>query len=295
MDRAPSTHASDFASTLDAAIRARGLSVAELRRRLEHLGTPISESALRFWRSGARRPEQRHSLDVLDNLEDVLGLDNGDLSARLGPSRRLRRSREDAADDLMGMPGVLQPLLATIGCADLAELAELERINDSIVIDVGADRRYRALSARNLLQARVEGAHRFVVYVAMDAPTETKPSLSVIGAEVGRSVYDQTSGWAVWELLLPRGLSIGETALIEVSCTDMVESEDVTNFGCMAERRLTHGELWLRFDGELPTTIERFIEDDTGVSTSVIQAAGGSVHHSVRDFGPGFFGLRWTW
>lgn len=103
MDDTPSIQSGDFASTLDAAIRARGLGLFEGRRRLTRMGTPMS--ALRSWRVGARRPEHRNSLDALDNLEEILRLDAGDLSARLGPSRRLRRTREDAADDILGTPG----------------------------------------------------------------------------------------------------------------------------------------------------------------------------------------------
>ncbi|EAP97287.1 hypothetical protein JNB_17493 [Janibacter sp. HTCC2649] len=292
MDRRPSTRTSDFASTLDAAIRERGLTLAELRRRLEHLGTPISESALRFWRTGARRPEHRHSLDVLDNLEDILGLGRGDLTARLGPSRRLRRSRADATDSIAGTPGVLQPLLETIGCVDLAEL---ERLSDSVVIEIGADRRIRSASNRSLWRSRVEGGRRLMVPLSIDSPTESRPTISVRGAEEGRWAYDSATGWAVWELLLPRGLAIGETAVVEYSCTDIVDTEDVTHFACSAERRLAHAGLWVRFDGDPPRWNERIEEDDTGLSTSVISPMGSSVHRTVQDFGPGLFGLRWTW
>ncbi|WP_353951053.1 hypothetical protein V6K52_15610 [Knoellia sp. S7-12] len=292
MEGTPSAHGSDFASTLDAAIRARGLTLPAVHRRLNHLGTPISESALRSWRAGARRPEHRHSLDVLDNLEDTLRLARGDLSARLGPSRRLRRSREDAADDILGTPGALRPLLEAIACADLGEL---ERLGDSLVIDIGVDRRVRAASNRSLWRARVEDGRRFLVPLAIDAPTETRPTLSVVGAEEGRSAYDPVTGWAVWELLLPRGLSIGETAVVEWSYADIADSEDVDNFGCMAERRMAHAELWVRFDGDPPRWIERFVEDDTGLSTTVVRPTGKSVHHTVQDFGPGLFGLRWAW
>lgn len=292
MDDRPPTYRSDFASTLDAAIQARGLTVSELRRRLEHRGTPVSESALRFWRAGARRPEQGHSLAALENLEEILRIDRGDLSARLGPSRRLRRSRADTTENIAGTPGALQPLLESIGCVDLAEL---ERLGDSVVLDMRADRRIRAVSNRTLLRSRVEGGRRFIVPLSIDTPTETRPTISVAGAEEGRSAYDPDTGWAVWELLLPRGLAIGETALVEYSCTDIVDTEDVTHFMCLAERRMAHADLWVRFDGDPPPWNERMAEDDTGVSSSVISPTGRSVHHAVHDFGPGLFGLRWEW
>lgn len=292
MNDTPSTYRSDFASTLDAAIHARGLTVPELQRRLEDRGTPVSESALRFWRAGARRPEQGHSLAALENLEDILRMDRGDLSARLGPSRRLRRSRADTTDNIAGTPGSLQPLLETIGCVDLAEM---ERLSDSVVVDMGIDRQVRAVSNRTLLRSRVEGGRRFLVPLCIDSPTETGPAISVIGAEEGRSAYDPATGWAVWELLLPRGLAIGETALVEYSCTGIVDADEVTNFASLAERRMAYSELWVRFDGDPPRWNERMEEDDTGVSTAVIRPTGRSVHHAVLDFGPGLFGVRWEW
>lgn len=292
MDDAPSTHRSDFAFTLDAAIRARGLTSTELLRRLEHLGTPISEGALRFWRAGTRRPEQGHSLAALENLEEILRMGRGDLSARLGPSRRLGRSRAHATDIIAGTPGALQPLLETIGCVDLAEL---ERLRDSVVIDMGVDRHVRAVSNRTLLRSRIEGGRRFIVPLSIDTPTETRPTISVTGAEEGRAAYDPDTGWAVWELLLPRGLSIGETALVEYSCTGIVDTEDVTHFACLAERRMAHAELWVRFDGDPPQWTERMEEDEQGLSTAVIRPTGRSLHHAVHDFGPGLFGVRWAW
>lgn len=288
----PLAPATTFAQALDAAIRDADLSVIDLQHRLAARGTPVSAGALRFWRAGERRPEHGRSLDVVDAIEDVLGLDPGSLASRLGPSRRLRRSREEPHDELVGMPGALVPLLEAIGCA---ELDDLESTGGTLVVDVGADRRVRATSNRMLWRARTHGAQRLRTALALDQPTEHPPTARVVGAEVGRSAYDPVTGWAVWEIVLPRPLAVGESAMIEWSCDDALEDGEVTSYESVAERRVDDGQLWVRFDGDPPRHVERFTDSDAGLVTEVVDPAGSAVHHHVRHFGPGVFGFRWRW
>lgn len=281
-----------FAEALDAAVRERGTSAAGLLRRLAALGTPVSESALRAWRTGERRPEHGRSLDAVANLEHALGLDPGSLTSRLGPSRRLRRSAEESHDELVGLPGTLAPLLESIGCADLEDV---ESVGGTLVVDIGTDRRVRATSNQMLWRARVDGARRVRVTLHLDDPTPQPPTVRVVGADVGRSAYDPRTGWAAWELLLPRPLRVGETTMIEWSCDDAVDDSEVTNYESVAERRVEHGGLWVRFDGDEPRHVERFEDSERGWTSEVVPLTGSSVQHHVHHFGPGAFGIRWRW
>lgn len=281
-----------FSQALDAAVRQGGTSVPSLLRRLDALGTPVSEGALRSWRSGERRPEHGRSLDAVANIEHVLGLDRGSLTSRLGPSRRLRRSREEPHDELVGLPGTLAPLLESIDCADLADV---ESVGGTLVVDIGADRRVRTTSNQMLWRARADGARRVRATLNLDDPTPRPPTARVVGADLGRSAYDPRTGWAAWELLLPRPLRVGETAMIEWSCDDAVDEGEVTNYESVAERRVEHAGLWVRFDADVPRHVERFEDSERGMTSEVVAPTGSSVQHHVHHFGPGVFGIRWRW
>lgn len=282
----------DFAAVLDSAMRRTSMTTAELRRRLAARGTPISEGALRFWRSGQRRPEHGRSLEVLEHLEDLLGLDGGELVQRLGPSRRKRRSRDGEYDELVGLPGTLEPVIEAAGCTGLAEL---EIIGGSIVIDIGTDRRVLATSNRALMRSRVDGATRMRVILGLDAPTAVAPTIEVVGADVRRSAYDPASGWAVWEVVLPRSLSVGETSMVEWRLPSAPEEADPDNYEYVAERRMEEVSMWLRFEGDTPARIEVFEESDEHSARRVVRPTGATVQHTVRNFGPGVLGIRWQW
>ncbi|WP_460797120.1 hypothetical protein [Microbacterium sp. GXF0217] len=59
-------------------------------------------AALSHWRSGARQPEGAQSLAAIDDIEDILGLDRGQLSRLIRPASRVsRRSEPKPASRLM--------------------------------------------------------------------------------------------------------------------------------------------------------------------------------------------------
>lgn len=281
-----------FAAALDAAVAARALAPAEIRRRVANLGTPISEATLRFWRQGRRRPEHGTSLEAISNLEQVLGLRSGALAMHLGPTRRLRRSRWEEHDELVGEPGALAPLLESIGCADMDDV---ESLGGTLVVDLDENRRVRSTSNRMLWKARVDGARRVRATLHVDTPTPHPPSASVTGATIGRHAWDPSTGWAAWELVLPRPLMTGETTMLEWHCADALDDEEVTCYESVAERRVVTGGLWVRFHGEIPTHVERFEDTDDGLEQWVTPVSGTSVEHHVQNFGPGVFGMRWEW
>ena len=72
-----------FEVALRAAIRASRLSLERIQHRLQTRGTPVSITALSYWQSGRRRPERPDSLLALQQLENVLSVPEGSLSALL--------------------------------------------------------------------------------------------------------------------------------------------------------------------------------------------------------------------
>ncbi|MEU7791778.1 hypothetical protein [Amycolatopsis sp. NPDC049159] len=77
-----------FAGALDAAISDAGLTLDRLREHLAARGVPVSRSALAYWRHGRSRPGRETSVRAVVELEQVLGLAPGALTALLGPAER---------------------------------------------------------------------------------------------------------------------------------------------------------------------------------------------------------------
>jgi len=78
-----------FADAFRGAVEARGITLARPRTRLTGHGSAISTSALSYWRTGERKPEGARSLSALSDIEEILLLDRGALSALLPPSSRI--------------------------------------------------------------------------------------------------------------------------------------------------------------------------------------------------------------
>lgn len=282
--------AESFAEFLDAAVRARGMSNAALRRRLGAIGIRVSDGALRAWRSGSRRPEHASSLDAVEGIEHVLGLGHGTLLSRLGPSRRLHRSPVASYDSLVGSPGVLEPLLL-----DGSEPDDLESIGGTVVVDVGRDRRIRAISNRMLWRARRDGARRTHIKMGVDSAMPHLPVARVVGADIRGSAHDPDAGLAVWFIEFPRPLRTGETTMIEWIIDGEVDTEEALYVEGVAERRTEEAGLWIRFDGDPPRHVESFEDSADGCTSRVVTPTGRSVEHHVRNFGPGVLGVRWEW
>ena len=76
-----------FSAALRAAIAQRGLSLDRIRYHLIQRGHELSVATISYWQSGRSRPERASSIAAIAALEDILGLENGHLAAKL-PARR---------------------------------------------------------------------------------------------------------------------------------------------------------------------------------------------------------------
>jgi hypothetical protein len=281
----------DFAGALRDAIAARDVSLVWLRDRLADLGSPVSLTTLSYWRSGRRHPEGAGSHAAIDEIEGLLGLPDGALTSRLGPTRRVgplaaavppfeTRPVNDAVEETtqaLGAPhGVFREVTTQI-VADVDERGVLVRRWIRMILQVTS--------------GTVDEYPWVEVVEGYDGP----PVFSdAIGARLTRT-YDHPSGTAY-------GVVLGFERPVTVPGTTMLEwfteypNDDEPTLECMHGRSRPGGELllWMRFHPDrLPTWWGEFTDDDEAPTTHHAFDAGTTAHVFRRRFGPGVFGLRW--
>ena len=286
---------SAFDRAFAAAIARRGVTLAWLNRRLVERGRPVSVTALSYWRSGRSQPERKTSRDAVDEIEQLLGVDRGDLSSLIGPSRRPgpQPAEVTTAELFASKPGVLLALRA-LGFDGLYD--ELTEELRHIVVDLDENGLTTQLGVRTMMRARYDGAHRSPVIVTADEGEDFPEFVAIAGCSFGRSRMDAQARVYATELLLDRSLSAGETHLVEHKTVFREPMADTFN-NHFAPRRLKSLLIWVRFHPDrLPRTVERYLRDDAGERTEPLDLGGGSsVHILERGFGPGMLGVRWTW
>ena len=206
-----------FSAVLGRAIEVRGISLLALQRRLADRGHRVSAGTLSYWRSGQRLPEKPTSLDAVTEIEDLLGLDPGTLHGRIGPSRRPGPPLPQVAAGAAAPADVpVQEALRELGLADAGQ--ELQDITLHITVDVDAERQMTRQTVRTMLRATASGAQRWYHVIFAEQPVPEPLFLEqVVGARVGATVDRPEVGLVASELVLPRPLEVGETAIIETS------------------------------------------------------------------------------
>ncbi|QQS01330.1 MAG: hypothetical protein IPK37_02320 [Austwickia sp.] len=280
-----------FAAALRAAIAQRGLSLDRIRYHLIQRGHELSVATISYWQSGRSRPERASSIAAIAALEDILGLENGHLAAKLparrrgsGPSMQSSAEAADAylpcADDLMGRLGLSRDVSLT-----------LVLVHDQVHIDAaGAE---VAHHVKQLFVAeRDDVDHYWAYYQATSQPfIESVHNCTV--ADVAE-LPDQ--GVMVAKMALSRTLAKGESILVEhrAGQREQAISDRTIERAFLHPVRSAHTEV--RFDpARLPLAAERFTVVDGVEKVDPIVIVGRSVHALVLDFGPGLYGVRWEW
>lgn len=293
---------STFSQELSAAISGSGLSLAKVQERLARSGARISLATLSYWRSGQRRPEGAASLDVVVELEGVLGLDPGRLSDRLGPSRRLGRRREPVsyADVISVGPGnQLRQVLADL---DLLEFNErLVERSAAVTIDLDATGEIVRHSARTVFKAVRDGNRTFPLVLTNHGHPVSRPPVvgGLRGCTRGRTVEDLEHGFCVYELVLTTPVDTGETVVVEHT-TELSgwEGERSQCYEHYLVHRVPDLLLWVRFDQRLLPSMCQTYEQRPGEAERVRTLpppVDGLVHLALTDPGPGTAGIRWEW
>jgi hypothetical protein len=284
-----------FPDAFAEALRRRGVSLAWLQQRLVEHGHPVSPAALSYWRSGRSQPERRTSRDALVEIERLLRVTPGSLSARLGPSRRPgpRPGEKTVRELFADTPGV-QPALDALGFLGLHD--ELVEVLRHLTVDVDDTGRATSVQVRVVVQARRDGARRTPLIVTLDEAGRGPRFVPTVGCSLGRQRTDLETGVFSAELLIDRALARDETSMYEL-CVDLAEPSTDSHFDHYAARRLGELLLWVRFSPlRVPSRVERYSRIDGVEETEAITLGGGSgAHVLARGFGPGILGVRWSW
>lgn len=283
-----------FAISLREAIRARGLSLSALCARLTATGNPVAVSTLSYWQSGRRRPEGAASLAVVEELERILALDPRTLTGRIGPSRRTGRADRPGpvyGDDRDEM---LADMLALVGASPSSASREL---STSVVAVTGADGRVIEYRSRHLMQATTAAdVAAFAIVVPLPGPGSESPTIQALGGGSVGAVHIHPTGAMIGARFdLHEPVRAPETALFEYSLRVPDAYPPQFALGSGAIRRTRETTLWVQFDdAALPDWIVEVEYDGLGETVLSRDALRGRTTHATRrNWGPGWFGLRW--
>ncbi|MGQ2912500.1 hypothetical protein [Aeromicrobium sp.] len=294
------TESRRFADAFTDALEARGAGLSWLRSHLADRGHAVSLASLSYWRSGQREPQRQISLEALVVIEELLGLHEGALSSHL---RRRGRTGPAPFDDLVGLARQVGRDRGLVG------EDEVDRIAFDLVVDVGADRRVSQVRVTQVFVAAVDGAAGVTMFVAPGVGTGTTEfegltdfaADTVMRAVAGCSVdgvVDIIDGISAARLSFDRPLALGESVATEVVMVPLTdEAATDAEWGAVAEQRLEHCTVWVRFH---PDRLPRaawvgFQEAGLEHEWPVALDGGTGLLHRQTDFGPGLCTARWEW
>lgn len=284
----------DFATTLRAAIIARGVTLTWLRERLAASGNPVSAATLSYWRSGARRPEGPQSLSAIGEIEALLLLESGSLRQLVGPSQRV--GPIGAPQYPLAGARLERATIETFTALGAPVMDPGRDVSTTAVTEVGADGYMMSRTTRTLLQS-ASGTITSVPYLDLTPGIRTPaPIFSVVsGGHVSR-LHSHPSGevhGAMFELERPLGPA--QTTMLEWKLEFPPGYPGTRETGHGVARRARELVLWTRFDPHaLPEWIEQVEETPTDSVVTRLSLDGATTIHQVRQgWGPGMLALRW--
>ncbi|GAA5157929.1 helix-turn-helix domain-containing protein [Ornithinimicrobium tianjinense] len=285
----------EFAHVLRAAVQRRGLGLERLRERLQARGASVSVATLSYWQSGRSRPERADSLRALAVLEDILELDDGELRGLLPPPRPRGRLSPPTVERSSLMPSgdVVKSLLGELGVDEAA----LTRLSLHDIYHLHEDRQTRVQRVRQVHRAESPDARSWpVVHMLVPAP-DTPPRITPVqGCVIGAHRERADLGLAVAELVLPRPLDRGDTALTEYEVDVVANGEPWTDLERGLPQRLRELVLEVHFHpADVPSSCVAYTVVDGVEEWWPLRLQGGLAHLMLRDFGPGTCGIRWEW
>lgn len=291
---------SAFARALRSSIARSGLSLDRVQARLRTKGIPVSVTALSYWQSGKRQPERRSSISAVAALEDVLGLESGELLGLLPPPRpRGAPSRRRRAGGTVNFPmDALRALLERVGAPHaLEQQHRLKPLSVHDRCEIAADGGQRSTTARTVFQATADGQDRWLLVYDHGGAEAGPPYLQALrNCTAGRVEVDPDHGLTAAELIFDHSIDRGETQLIEYTLTNGGPPYPECRNTYYREFRRPVREYLLEIGFHAPPRqcwqYSRAGHDAEIRRDLKLDAAGG-VHAVALDFGPGVFGIAW--
>ena len=287
-------YADVFAASFRDAINARGLTLARLHEQLRARGNSVSMATLSYWRSGARRPEGAQSMAALSDIEQLLHLEPGSLTALLGTTNRTGPLGPNQFPlDEQELEQAVKDAFAALG----AEYPDTSReLTTHSVTDVDADGNVSYSITRSIVQSTV-GTVASIPFLEM-TPGVSTPA-PIINAVAGGRIaarYSHPNGevhGVLFELDVP--LTAPETAMVEWSVAYPPDYPPTRDTGHALAQKARELLVWTRFHPDaVPDWCEERVETPEGVTVADVPLTRGtSVHQVRRAFGPGALELRW--
>lgn len=282
---------SAFAQALREALARRGMSLRTLRGRLRDRGHAVSIASLSLWQSGARRPSTDSSADIVCELENLLGLDDDELVGKLRPHRRVPPDRNVSFASFVG--------LEHNTVTDESSARQLSERSSTLMSYVDASGRVTRNVARNVWQARVDGAQEVAAFLTVEPEEVAAPQVrGVIGCELSDVVTDMQQRVMRITVRLNAPLLKGDMALTEWESFDhRYEPDAVSDFqGLVAVRPEAEVGMFVYFDPRhLPRRCLVSVETEDTHRVFPASPTGGCVSHIEYDFGPGMIAVEWEW
>lgn len=285
-----------FSQALRGSITRSGLSLDRIQARLQANGIPVSVTALSYWQSGKRQPERPSSLSAVRVLEDVLGLQPGELLSLLPPPRPRGVAKRRRAP--VNFPvDALQRLLEKVGAPHALE--QQHQLNLASLHDrceIAADGGQRSMTARAVFQSTADGQRRWLLVYDHGGRNTGPPRLHALrNCTAGRVEVDLRNGLTAAELVFDRVIDRGETHLIEYTLTNGGPPyPDCSNTYYREFRRPVREYLLeIAFDAA-PAKCWQYTQVETAKERRELEPdTTGGVHAVALDFGPGVFGIGW--
>ncbi|GAB3633875.1 hypothetical protein GCM10027421_32280 [Microbacterium shaanxiense] len=253
----------------------------------------MSISALGYWRSGERTPEGAKSLTAVADIESVLGLDLGSLSALLPPSKRLGSLAP------MRTPEGIGPVAESID--EMGQLLSSEPIDNvrALSVQIVADIDAQGFVKRQRHRLRIQAVHTpMTEFVWVEMTYVPSPVTPVFTAQYGCRVAGTASRASAdgfgCQFTLDRTVPVGQSTILEYQIDYPEGYPQEQECGFAASRRTHEIVLWARFtEGAPPAWIEE-TEIISGVEKRRMRELDGHAVHAERiNFPSGILALRW--
>ncbi|AXK46935.1 helix-turn-helix domain-containing protein [Brachybacterium saurashtrense] len=287
-----------FATALRAAIAQSGLSLTAISQRLRARHRPISVATLSNWQSGKSLPGGEQSFGVLAALEELLGHAPDSLAGLVGAPRL--RGRAAPTESFVGNRSskeVFAEALTALGFSSPRQYAHERVHHQLVVVDHRID--VQRFDYRPTVRALESGTCRLpVVYVLGPDEPNVEPRYTALeGCSLGRRVsWPDRRAYGV-EVLVDGTLDAGQVAAVAYRVELTARAEDLTAAMYSLPRRANDVLLEVEFrGGRRPVECERYRRTKDGESITPVRLDHRDrLQLSDARFGPGTFGLRWSW